>query len=311
MEAWNVPNMRMAYYNDDLVFTSDNQAFCPVCRKDVVWTAVTQEANGNTSIPQPMVTGSHYYLAEDITYSGTENFFEGPGSSRTLCIHLNGHNFTGTQSQFLFGFGSRSRIMGNGIVANGKNVAKSGAVIWNTATKTNVNIHLYGGTYTVTADNTKGSAIAIQNNGGEIHIYEGVKVIGSATAPAITVGTSNMRTSELYITGATVEGSIQISDCATAKGFSTTIELTDSAIDAVVLGKDVSFTLAGDTVIDKLTVAEGAKFTVGALGDNAMITVAGDGVVSEANANMNAYLHCFKPFSGKLSIEADALVLSE
>jgi len=311
MEAWNIPNIRMAYYNNDLVFTSENVAYCPVCEKEVAWTAVTQEANGDTSIPQPTVSGNHYYLAEDITYTGTNNFFEGPGSSRTLCIHLNGHNFTGTQSQFLFGYGSKSRVMGNGIVANGKNTANSGAVIWNTGTTKNVNIHLYGGTYTVTEANTKGSAIAIQNNGGEIHIHEGVKIIGSATAPAIVVGTSNLRTSELYITGATVEGGIKISDCATAKGFSTTIVIDDSQVDTVELGKDVSFTVAGDTVIEKLTVAEGAKFTVGELGSAALITVAGDGVVSEANANMAAYQGCFKPYSGTLTIQNNALVLSE
>jgi len=79
----------------------------------------------------------------------------------------------------------------------------------------------------------------------------------------------------------------------------------------VELGKDVSFTLAGDTVIDKLTVAEGAKFTVGYLGENAMITLAGDGIVSEAKDNMELYYDCFKPYSGKLAIENNALVLSE
>ena len=311
MEAWNVPNMRMAYYNDDLVFTSDNQAYCPVCRKEVGWIAVTQADNGTTSIPQPTVTGNHYYLAEDITYTGKDNFFQGPGSSRTLCIHLNGHNFTGIQAQFLFGYGSKSRIMGNGTVANGLNSSASGAVIWNTGTKTNVEIHLYGGIYTVTPENTKGSAIAIQNNGGEIHIHEGVKVIGSTTAPAIYVGTSNMRTSELYINGATVQGEIQIKNCATDKGYSTTIVIEDSSVDAVALGKDVSFTLAGDVVIGKLTVANGAKFTVGQLEGNAMITVAGDGIVSNVNDDMVEYISCFKPFSGKLTIQDNALFMSE
>jgi len=311
METWNVPNIRNANYNDDLVFTSGDQAYCPVCEKEVAWTAITQETCGETALGVLSGTGLHYYLAEDITYSGADNFIQGPGSYGTLCLHLNGHDFTGTQSQFLFGYGSQSSIMGNGTVYNGKNSALSGGIIWNTGYTGNVSAHLYGGTYTVTPENTKGSAISIQNNGGVVYIHEGAKVIGSATAPAIYVGTSNLRTSELYITGAAVEGSIQIKNRATAKGKATTILLEDAKVSAVELGTDVSFTVAGDTVIDKLTVTTGAKLTVGDLTEHAMITLAGDGVVSEANANMAAYLGCFKPCSGELAIENDALVLSE
>ena len=311
MEAWDVPNIQMGNYNNDLIFTSGNKAYCPVCRKEVAWTAVTQEANGTTSIPRPMVTGSHYYLAEDIVYTGTDNFFEGPGSSRTLCIHLNGHNFTGKQSQFLFGYGSKSRVMGNGIVSNGKNSASSGAVVWNTGTKTGVEIHLYGGTYTVTPENTLGSAISIQNNGGEIHIHRGVKVIGSATVPAILIGSSHLRTSELYIDGATIEGSLKIKDLAKDNGFSTTVAINDSTVSSVELGKDVSFTVSGDTVIGKLQVNSGAKFTVGQLTGNSMITVAGAGVISTVNDNMADYVRYFKPFSGELTVKDNALYMSK
>lgn len=320
---WDIPNIRKAirdgvgstepqqpaFNNDNLVFTSGNMAMCPVCQKVVAWTALTQETHGTTGVEWQNVGGLHYYLAEDINYTGTADFIQGPGSSRTLCIHLNGHNFTGMQAQFLFGYGSKSRVMGNGIVANGKNTANSGAVIWNTGTKANVDIHLYGGTYTVTPGNTKGSAISIQDNGGELHIHEGVKVIGSATAPAIYVGTSNLRTSELYITGATVEGEIKIKDLAKDKGFSTTIDIEDSRVDAVALGKDVSFIIAGDTVINELTVAEGAKFTVGDLGIGAQISVRGSDVISEVGANVPLYFDYFEPLSGELKIVDNALVL--
>jgi hypothetical protein len=311
VEKWEIPNIlaaQIARFNADLVFTSGNKAMCPVCEKEVEWTAITQATHGTTGLGQQTATGLHYYLAEDITYTGTANFVDGPGSARTMCIHLNGHNFTGTQAQFLFGYGSKSRIMGNGIVSNGRNSDCSGAVIWNTGTKTNVDIHLYGGTYTVTPGNTKGSAISIQNNGGEIHIHKGVKVIGSATAPAIYVGISNIRTSQLYIDGATIEGTILIKDLAVEKGYSTTVVIEDSKVGTVKLGKNVSFTVAGDTVIEKLQVTSGAKLTVGKLQDGAMITVAGDGVISEINANMADYLGYFKPASGKLWIEDNALV---
>ena len=308
IDTWEVPNIRDAYYNDDLALTADNQAYCPACKKDVKWTAITQATYGRSRLGALSGTGLHYYLAEDITYTGVDTFVEGPGSYGTLCIHLNGHDFTCTQSQFLFGFGSQSSVMGNGTVYNGKNSGLSGGIIWNTGYTGNVKIHLYGGVYTVTPENTRGSAISIQNNGGVVYIHEGAKVVGSATAPAIYVGTSNLRTSELYMTGVTVEGRIQIKDCAVAKGHSTTIEIDSCAVNAVELGKDVTCTLAGDTVIGKLTVTDGAKFTVGELGTSAMVIVAGDGVVSEANDNMADYLKCFSPFSGKLTIQNNALV---
>jgi hypothetical protein len=135
-----------------------------------------------------------------------------------------------------------------------------------------------------------------------------VKVIGSATAPAIYVGISNIRTSQLYIDGATIEGTIMIKDLAVEKGYSTTVVIEDSKVGTVKLGKNVSFTVAGDTVIEKLQVTSGAKLTVGKLEADAMITVAGDGVISEINANMADYLGYFKPVSGKLWIEDNALV---
>ena len=324
VKTWKIANIRQAirngigsntepeqpkFNNDNLVFTSGNKAVCPACQKEAEWIAITQETYGTTGVAWQNVEGLHYYLAEDINYTGTESFIQGPGSSRKLCIHLNGHNFTGT-APFLFGYGSKSCIMGNGIVANSKNAESSGAVVWNTGTKTNVNIHLYGGTYTVTPENTKGSAIAIQNNGGEIYIHEDVKVIGSATAPAISIGTSNLRTSELYVTGASVEGAVKISNLATAKGYSTTLVITDAVLDSVVLGKDVSFTVEGDTTIEKLTVTEGAKFTVGDLGIAAEICVQGSGTISEANDYVPLYFDYFKPCSGDLKIENNALVVS-
>lgn len=322
VSKWTIPNIRRAamegmgatpetpkFNNNNLVFTSGNKAVCPACQKEVEWTAITQEAYGSTEVPQQNVDGVHFYLAEDITYTGEADFITGPGGGKKLCIHLNGHNFTGTKSRFLFGYGSNSYVMGNGIVATGKNTSGMGGIAWNTNTQTNISIHLYGGTYTVTADNTKGSAIAIQDNGGQLHIHEGVKVIGSKTASAIYVGTSNLRTSELYVTGATIEGSILIKNRAVDKGFSTTVVIDDSEISKVELGKDVSCIIAGNTGIDKLTVAEGAKFVVGQLGLIPRICVQGNGVVSEPNANMAAYLNCFTASSGELWIEDNALVI--
>ena len=105
------------------------------------------------------------------------------------------------------------------------------------------------------------------------------------------------------------KGEIKINDLAKDKGFSTTIAIEDSRVDAVALGKDVSFIIAGDTVINELTVAEGAKFTIGEIGIGAEICVQGSGVISEAGANAPLYWAYFKPLSGELKIVDNALVL--
>lgn len=296
--------------NSNLVFEEGTtKAKCPVCDKVVEWTAITQAANGTTPLAHTNTDGMHYYLAEDITYTGADAFITGPGSSKSLCIHLNGHNWTSTQAIFLFGYGSKSRVMGNGIVANGRNDARQGAITWNTGTKTNVDIQLYGGTYTVTPENTNGHAISINNNGGDITIHPGVTVIGSSTAPAIYVGISNIRTSVLNINGATVYGSVKIENCKDKATYATTVVVEDSKLNVVELGKDVSFTVKGNTTIEKLIVTEGAKFTVGVLGANAKINVQGNGIITEASANVNTYKNqLVSTYGCELKVENNALV---
>ncbi len=294
--------------NSDLVFEEGTtKAKCPVCNEVVEWIAITQAEFGTTGIGDVTEAGKHYYLAEDINYTGTTNFIRGPGNSGKLCIHLNGHNYTGA-APFLFGWGSKSCVMGNGIVANANNTAKTGAIVWNTGTKTNVDIQLYGGIYTVTKDNVNGSAILINTNGGDITIHPGATVIGSKTAPAIYVGTSSIRTSVLTINGATVDGILKVYPLNVSAGYSTTITLDDATVAQVDLGKDVSFIVKGDTKIHQLNIDEGAKITVGDLTSNAKINVKGNGVISEANAKMSTYFGMFTSYGCQLSVENNALV---
>ena len=82
-----------------------------------------------------------------------------------------------------------------------------------------------------------------------------------------------MRTSVLTIKGATVYGSVQINAPKTPATYATTIVVEDAKLNVVELGKDVSFTVKGNTTIEKLIVTEGAKFTVGELGAKAKINV--------------------------------------
>ncbi len=300
--------------NANLQFVAGTkEAKCALCGQYVEWTPITNAEYGTNGIGQVNDDGKHYYLAEDITYTGSGDWFiSGPGSQKTLCIHLNGHNFTGTNHGFLFGYGSRTRVLGNGIVSGGRNESGVGTIHYNSGTKTGIYINLYGGTYTVSEGNTKGSAISIYNNGSEINLYEGVKAIGSDTAPAVYIATSNTRSSVMNIKGATIEGGFRINEPSKANEYSfTTVVVEDSTIDFVDLGKDVSFTVSGNTVIGKLNLVEEAKFTVGELGETAKIDVLGNGVITELNSKLAEYVekgYILSTHGCKLSVVEDALV---
>ena len=312
--------------NANLVFTSGNKAVCGVCKKEVEWTPITMASlatSGDTAVAYQNVTGLHYYLAEDINYAGElAYFFQGPTSHRTMCIHLNGHNFTGTsaKTRFLFGNGSRTSVMGNGIVASGYDAANCGGLTWNTNSNDNY-INLYGGTYTVTPANTKGSPIAIQENGGVYNIYKDVKVIGSATAPAIYVGKAQLAKAMLNIEGATIEGNIVIAEAKKAEGSKylsetagiSVVTLKDTKVNGVTLNKNVTFTVAGATVIEKLEIAAGAKITLGELTSGASIAVAANGTFSEASANAAQYVKYFKGCEGYKTpvVKENALFIEE
>lgn len=299
--------------NANLQFVAGtNEAKCALCGQYVEWTPITQEKYGTNGVGQIDDDGQHYYLAEDITYTGAGDWFiTGPGSQKLLCIHLNGHNFTGTKHGFLFGYGSRTRVLGNGIVSGGRNESGVGTVHYNSGTTSGIYINLYGGTYTVSEGNAKGSAIAIYYNGSEINLYEGVKAIGSDTAPAVFIANSERRTSVMHIKGATIEKGLKIANLYLAGKQSTTVVVEDSTIDFVTLGKDVSFTVVGNTVINKLNLVQDAKFTVGELGENAKINVLGNGVITEINSKLSDYVekgYILSTHGVKLSVVDNALV---
>ena len=297
----------------------DGKAKCTVCNKEVVWTPITQAEHGENGVGNVTTAGMHYYLAEDINFTGVDNFIRGPGSKNTLCIHLNGHNFTATQGRFLFGYASITNVMGNGVVAGGINKAKEGAVQYNTATAGAV-INLYGGTYTTTTANTKGSVIVLAENGGEINLFEGVKVISRNGAAAIYVNKAGLVPAIMNIDGAVIEGDIVTetpvkntadwaANLVTANAGKTNITLKDTSVNMVTLAKGVTFTVAGNTTIEKLIVKDNAKLTVGELGSAASINVSGNGVISETNSKLSTYFGSFKSTYGcELSVKDNALV---
>jgi len=298
--------------NSNLTFTDGNKAKCPVCEKEVEWTAITQATHGTAGIGEIKDADMHYYLAEDLTYTGETLFVQAPGTAKTACFHLNGHNITSETQRVFFGFAGVLNIVGNGNVSSGYNKANEGATIAiNTSGKGGA-VNIYGGTYTKAASAVDSSVIAIHSNGGKIYLAKDVKVVAVDAQPAVLFGKAALRSSELIVEGATIEGLIKtVSPAANTESKSVTdtagiskIELTDAKVDSVSLAKGVSFTVAGDTVIKKLDVAAEALITLGELTENASITVKANGVFSEPSDSASKYArnNYFVPVEGYKSI---------
>lgn len=304
--------------NDALVFAEGTtKAMCPVCKTEVEWIAITQEANGEKELGTlPATGGVHYYLAEDITYNGTVDFVKAPqATNKTGCIHLNGHNITATKARPFFGNSGILNIMGNGIVTGGVNGNGNAATLGINTGGSGGKINLYGGTYTKLETCDTSSVMFINANGGKIDIYKDVKIIGLGNKPAVSVVGSALVPAILNVDGAVIEGELRITPDAkvanrVSKDFQ--VNLKNTSVTSVVLNSLGKLTVAGDTVITKLTVETNAKFNVGALSENASIDISGEGVLTTAGTHVtNSFDKFTSSYGYTLSIVDGALVATK
>lgn len=298
--------------NDALVFAEGTtKAKCPICKVEVEWIPVTQEKNGATALGV-MTGGVHYYLAEDVTYSGTTNFVTGPGGNKVGCFHLNGHNLTTTQAAAFFGYPGAMNVMGNGIVTGGKNAELQGAAVGINTNDAGGTVNLYGGTYTKAETANLSSVIYVGANGGKINIYKDVKVIGLEGKPAIDLVGANLVNTVLTIDGAVIEGELKAAPLTARVKKAVEVVLKNATVNTVTLNQNVKLTLAGNTVITKLDVASGAKFAVAALGETASIDVSGEGELTEASIHVTNGFEKFKSSYGyNLSVVDGVLVATK
>ena len=298
---------------DKLTFTDGNKAYCPVCQKEVEWTPITPAAYGETEFGK-LENGQHCYLTEDITYNGNAEFAVAPSSTDQVgCFHLNGHNLSATQHRAFFGSGGILNVMGSGIVTGGyDDYANHGAAVGINTGGSYGTINLYSGTYTKQASCTGASVVYINANGGKINMYKDVEVIGTADAPAVNIVGAQAVSASMNIDGATIRGELQLTvETFRAKN---PIEVTvkNATVDTVSVNANAKLTIAGNTVINKLAVDADAKFTVAALGENASIDVAGEGVISEASMHVDRCFDKFKSSYGyTLSVVDGALVATK
>ena len=292
--------------NSDLQFTSGTNAYCPVCKKTVTWTAMTQSTYGTTRLVAS--SGKHYYLAEDITYTGTDaSMIRGPGSGTVACLHLNGHNLVATNEGVITGYTGTLNVMGNGIVMGNLATENAGAAVNINTSGANGKVNLYGGTYTMPQTNEIAAAVSVFDNGGEINIYEGVTVRGAGNY-SVYMGEANLRSAALGIYGAKIEnGIVNCAEPSSASERSCTLRIggTTQIEKLRVRSMYVKQYLSGAPKIEMLATVVNTAIELDGLNQGADITVSTRGTFTKASDRIEEFKKYFTAY-----VDTDALTVA-
>lgn len=266
-------------------------ARCPACKKTVTWTELTGGADVVV-----MEANSHYYLADDVVYTGEDSaFIKSSSTTKTGCIHLNGHNLTAEKSRVLFASSSTVNIMGTGTVKGQFNSSGNYGSTIHTNNKSAV-INLYSGIY-AQGDGVDSAQYTVnaQGAGGTINIYEDARVLGNVNGNALRAGNASSANLAVNVYGATVEGNV-LAVGAKSDAYTATLLLDGAKISGTVdiNGKN-TVTFAHDTKIGLLDMEDTTKVTLDRLVDGAEITVQNAGVFTNTNSKAADYLKYFAP----------------
>ena len=181
------PPVQDTGYAGDLALDVDNYAYCPVCKQEVQWTAVSG-SRYDSRIGD--AKSGHYYLDGDVTLPAYVNNFATAAKNSTLCIHLNGNDLSYGSRIAVAYDNSTVNIMGTGTVTSvpytGTFAGNDGAlVVANEGT-----LNLYSGTYTTT-DPTR-PVLQVKNASATVNIHDGVEInaiqgVGSVNVDAGTL----------------------------------------------------------------------------------------------------------------------------
>lgn len=290
------------YDNSNLVFAEGTtDAECTYCGKVVTWTALEK-----IDALFALEDGGHYYLAADIT--GNESFYN-VATGKAACVHLNGHNVTSTGRVFAVASDGQLNIMGNGIVT-GSNTSTATANVAAATISCRGNMNLIGGTYKHT--NSTLPTIIMSRPQKTVNIYEGVTIEGTegvtGTNFYLMYGVVNMYGGTITGGTATPNGTtggkghnLYVYGWTGSVGARAEFNLLGGTIDGGIYAEKHTetylFTVSGDAVITAnnggllLDPETGAKLTVGQLGDNAQIYVAGNGVITNEFADAATYVN--------------------
>ena len=188
---------RAVKMTEDGVFESGEivEAVCPYCDATVQWQPLTNASEN--LLPVPEGNSAHYYLAEDITYTGKG--LQIPQDEEKMdgfCLHLNGHNLTSTDEVAVsVGFGSALNVMGDGVVM-GAGAENKGAALDAYST-----VNLMGGIYRASVDNY---VLTENHETAKVSVFNGTKlqVTDNHSCGAVYMATAESR---FYLYGGEVD----------------------------------------------------------------------------------------------------------
>ena len=301
------------FNNGNLNFTAgSNVAKCPACGDEVTWTPVSQAADTTTKIGVAEA-GAHYYLTENITFtgSGSTGFITGPtAQGTTACLHLNGHDLTSTKAAAIYSPYARMgvlNVMGNGTVSG--NASGAGTTVYLSSQKASGAIHLYGGTYVKPASNSSSMVALI--NGGSIHVYDGAWLKGNGSGNAVYMDLAGNAATTFAVHGGKVTGGeVAVAEGAGSKARKFIVDGAAYIEEMVIRNLNVEVEISGNPVIDRIALKPNGMLTIGTLTKGAKIGVSTSGLFTKSFAEAADYLKYFYAWNTPDSIsvtEAGAL----
>jgi len=311
-------------YTDDLAFFGDTKiAVCPACKAKVTWTEVTQENHVSLGFGTQMDAGHyHFYLSEDVEYTGTANaFIYSPGSGRTFCLHLNGNDLTATkQAISVTASNTRVNIMGTGTVSGNHTHSskfRGSAIVLNSGKSSDLGtVRLYSGTYVQPEGNTQLAPIGTAQQGGLLEIYEDAVIYGNNNSVCLNASNGSNASGNYVETVNIYGGTFYKPLYAYASGAvtsTTSLNISGGTFkDGVTLADaNTVLTLSGAPVMEGagLVLPTGVTVTLGELKTGAKIAVDADGAFTLANSKAADYLQYFSPVAAgsKISVSNNVL----
>lgn len=295
-EFVNVGSDVKQFNNSDLKFAADsNVAKCPACGVEVTWTPVSQSADTTTKIGVAEA-GAHYYLTENITFtgSGSTGFITGPtAQGATACLHLNGHDLTSTKAAAIYSPYARMgvlNVMGNGTVSG--NSSGAGTTVYLSSQKASGGINLYGGTYVKPASN--GSSMVALINGGSIHVYDGAWLKGNGSGNAVYMDLAGNAATTFAVHGGKITGGeVAVAESAGSKARKFIVDGSSYIEEMVIRNTNVTVEISGNPVIDRIALKPNGMLTIGTLTKGAKIGVSTSNVFTKPFENAAEYLEYF------------------
>ena len=276
---------------------------CPHCdATDITWKAW----NGT------MEDGGHYYLSDDLDLTKVINV----AADTTVTLDLKGKTIHNASGRAFLVYGNLNLVDSGktGKVISGSEDSNGGVI----SVQADANVTLYGGAYVGAAASAKGSVAYVLGN---MTVHAGVTLDGSkAQNTAKTCGTVYVNGGHYAMDGGVIlgaaakrggsifveAGSLTLNGGSISGGVAH--ETDGSGDDIYVLAANTVtiggcrvanefhinaadvINISGAPVLDRLKLSTDVLLTLGELTDGAAITVAANGVFTNANENAKAYL---------------------